>query len=421
MVRDSDFLERVVRDVTPGMFGDDYAQRIVLACVEFHRSNRAAPGTLIFRVFDGFVQEGLLKAEVRDVCSKLVDDLFAIPLQNKLYLLGEFEKFLKHQLFEVRLPEVVEHVRKAQFDSAELKLKEIFTFRPSSANDTGVEYGDDVVARNIRREQEDQSRYWLLLPPIDRHIRGLRRGEIGVWQSQRSSGGKSCALAHCAKAFALQGKNVVIYTLEMGEQAYEDRLDMAISGLNRDGLKDAEKVRVRVQGLLRNGGRIIVKGFPSYTTKCSDLRAHCHMLASVKGFRVDAVLIDYADLLAPETPTIRGDLFSIGAEVYSYWRGWMQEEKLVGWTGMQSRREAMSELFADQQDAGGSIAKVQIADLVLSINRTPEEEANGLTKIHVVKAREDKARFDICFPTDFNRMQFWDASKDGDWQERIVA
>jgi replicative DNA helicase len=421
MLRDSSFLERVVRDISQEMFTDDYAQRLVIAIKEFYRTHRAAPDTLIFPMLDNFVQAGILKPEVQQLCSKLADDLFAMPLQNQGYLLAEFDKFLKHQLFAARLPEIVECVRKADFEQAEAKLKQIFTFRPSTANDLGTEFGDAVESRNARREAEDETRFWLLLPPIDRYVRGLRRGEVGVWQSQRSSAGKSCALAHCAKAFAMQGLNVVIFTLEMGESAYEDRLDMAVSGLSREGLKDGERLRVRIQGLLRNGGRIIVKSFPGYSTRCSDLRTHCRMLESLKGFKPDAVLIDYADLLAPETPTLRGDLYATGAEVYSYWRSWMVEEKLVGWTGMQSGRDAMSDKFADQQHAAGSLAKIQIADVVLSINRTPEEEANGQTRIHIVKAREDKARFEFCFPTDFERMQFWDASRDSSWQEQIVA
>ncbi len=421
MMRDSEFLERVIRDVSPLMFSDDYAQRLVTAIQEFYKTSKAAPDTLIFRVFGQYLQAEMIKTEVHQLCCKLADDLFAVPLQNRGYLLQEFEKFLKHRLFETRLPEVVDFVRKAEFDKAEDRLKQIFMFKPSSSNDLGVEFNDAVEERVARRESEDGHRFWLLIPPVDAKVRGLRRGEIGVWQSQRSSAGKTCALAHCAKAFALQGKNVAIFTLEMGEHAYEDRLDMAVTGLNREGLRNAEELRVRLQGFMRHSKRIRIKKFPGYSTKCSDLQAHCRMLESLEGFKADAVIIDYADLLAPETPELRGNLYETGAEVYSYWRAWMGEDQMVGWTGLQSGRSAMEEKFADQGHAGGSIAKIQIADVVLSINRTIEQEANGETSLHVVKAREDRARFDITFPTDFERMQFWDSRRDAAWQERKNA
>ncbi len=421
VVRDSDFLEKVVRDLDRNLFDDDYAQHVVGAVLEFHKTNAAAPDKLIYQVIGRYLQSGLLKDETHQLIVALVADLFKIPLQNKVYILSEFDKFLRYSVFETKLPLIVEDVRKADFDKAEEKLREIFTYKPSLSNTLGTFYDDDVGSRNARREQEASHRLWTLIPPLDRLVPGLAKGEIGVWQSQRSSAGKSAALAFLAKSFALQGKNVVIFSLEMSEQSYEDRLDQVVSGLDRKGLKDTERARVRIQGLLKHGGRIVVKCFPMYGTRCSDLRAHCRMLESLKGFRPDAVLIDYADLLAPETKALRDDLYGTGAEVYAYWRGWMHEEGLVGWTGMQSGREAMKERFADQAHAAGSIAKIQIADVVLSINRTPEEEANNNTCIHVVKARQSKARFDINFPSDFDRMQFWDASRDGSWQEGIVV
>lgn len=420
MLRDSDFLEKVARDVKPNMFADDTVQRLITATLAFYAEQQSAPDTSIFRVLDGYVIDGVLKPELRQICAVLADDLFAIPLQNKAYLLSEFEKFLRHQMFATRLPDVVECIRKAHFDEAEEKLKEVFTFRPSSANTRGTVYNDDIEARAKRRNEEDANRFWLLIPAIDRVVGGLRPGQIGVWQSQRSSAGKSTALAHCAKSFAMQGKRVLIFTFELDEQDYEDVLDQMISGLTREGLKDTTRLHTKLQGFLRHGGQIEVKALSGYDTKCSDLRAYCDTLRSVHGFNPDAIIIDTADLLAPETDSLRGDLFGSGQEVYSYWRSWMKEDKMVGWTGMQSNRDAMQAEHADQMHAGGSIAKIHIADLVFSINRTAEEEANGLTTVHVVKARKSKARFKITFPTDFSRMQFWDASRDQAWQEQIV-
>lgn len=421
ILRDSEFLKQVERDVTHEMFSDEYGKRIVIACKEFYAENKAAPDTLIFRVFGKYLQEGMMKKDLHDLCVALADDLFAIPLQNRSFLLKEFGKFLKHRMFETTLPKVVDFVRKGDFDSAESSMKEVFLFKPTHTTGMGKEFSEHVEERVLRREDEDRQRLWLLIPHIDKRVRGLRKGEIGVWQSQRSSSGKSCALAHCAKAFAMQGKNVVIFTLEMGEEAYEDRLDMAISGLTRSEMRDAAILRNKLKSVVRRSGKIVIKALPAYVTRCSDLRAHCQLMEAMNGFRPDVVLIDYADLLGPETPALRSDLYATGAEVYSYWRCWMHEEQLVGWTGMQSGRDAMSVDHADQMHASGSIAKIQIADMVISINRTAEEEAEGLTRIHVVKAREDRARITEVFPTDFERMQFWDAKRDTAWKDSVAV
>lgn len=149
-----------------------------------------------------------------------------------------------------------------------------------------------------------------------------------------------------------------------------------------------------------------MKQFPSGLTRMSDLRAHKEMLGNVHNFHPDAILLDYADLLIPERAD-PADLHSAGAEIYNQFRGWMVEDRLVGWTGLQSGRGAMEATIADQQHTGGSIAKAQIADLIISINRTAEEDKKGLTNLFIVKNREGPARYGIVIKTDFNKMSFW--------------
>jgi replicative DNA helicase len=116
--------------------------------------------------------------------------------------------------------------------------------------------------------------------------------------------------------------------------------------------------------------------------------------------------LDYADLLAPERADAT-ELYASGADVYNHLRGWLVEDRLVGWTGLQSGRSAMEVTVADQHHTGGSIAKAQIADLIVSINRSPEEETKGYTNLFIVKNRDGPARYSIAIKTDFNRMAFW--------------
>jgi hypothetical protein len=56
---------------------------------------------------------------------------------------------------------------------------------------------------------------------------------------------------------------------------------------------------------------------------------------------------------------------------------------------------------------GLSIAKIWDADLVLSINRTEEEQEQGLTQIYVVKNKNGPARFSRTIRSDFDRMHFY--------------
>ena len=136
--------------------------------------------------------------------------------------------------------------------------------------------------------------------------------------------------------------------------------------------------------------------------------AYDELLIQEHNFRADVVIIDYCDLLAPETAALKGDSYATGREVYSTWRAWMQERGIPGWTGMQSGREAMNAKYADQQHSGGSIAKPQTADVQISINRSDTEVLDDRVplELYVVKNREGKAKITINITADFSRMQF---------------
>lgn len=418
MLRDSSFLEHVANYVTAEIFSDESMQRVVRLILDFWKQNRCAPGTSVFRMLDQWLTQGMLNPEVHTLCSKLCDSLFAIPPQNRDYLLSQFDGFLQHQQFAIALPIMVESVRRGEYSEAQEVMKKVFTSRANFASNPGIYVNANIEARNSEREVEDHARLLMLMRPIDERIQGSLPGELGVWQSQQSSAGKTTALIQQAKNYAVQGRNVMLITLEMGQRRFEDRFDQCIAGATRKDIYDDAKMRSKLQGFIRTSGRIHIKKFPSYTTKASMLRDYVRMEEQTTGLKFHAVLIDYADLLAPETKELRGDLYGTGAEVYSYLSAWASEDKVVMWTAMQSGRQAAEEDFADQHHAGGSIAKIQIADVVISINRTAQQATDGETMLFVVKNREGAARFTIPIKTNFNTMQFWSAADDQDWQTR---
>lgn len=407
MLRDGSFLGTVAPDITPELFNDDTLQRIVRLCKVHFEEHKAAPDTLAFQILENWKAEGVLPDSVCQSVSKVLDELFALPLQNRGFLLKQFSNFARQQMAKSQMIPYMEAVESNNFEKAEEIMKKVFTYRPSQEIDLGRQLSADPTERIKRRLLEEPERFWTLIPEVDSRIPGLRAGELGVLQSQRSSSGKTAGLQHLTKAFVFQGKKVFIAILESSEQAYEDRLDMAIAGLTKDLLTDRLKIQKALTHMFRFDGDLWMKRFPMYTTKISDIRRHVDMIKNVHNFHPDVIILDYGDLVAPETRSLAGDLHATGAEVYGHFIGWLQEDNMVGWTGLQSGRGAMEATFADQLHAAGSIAKIQAAHLVLSVNRTADEEREGKTNLFVVKNRDAAARYSILINTDFNKMAFW--------------
>lgn len=414
LLRDGSFAEEVIKDLKPEIFMDEALQRVVRIAIDFFRHQQNAPGDLLYRLLEEHHAHRTLTDDQYVACRHLAEDLLAVPLQNRGYLLAQFNQFLRHETWASRLPAINDLARAGDFDQAEAQMKDLLTFRPSRATDLGRVYTADTIATRLRRrESDDARRLWTLIPKIDRHLPGLKGGEIGIIQSKQSSDGKSAALAYFARSFAVQGRNVMLYTVgDMSEDMYEDRLDMLMAGVTSSNLLDGARIQAAVRKLQAYGGAIRYKQFPAYRTRVSDLREHATRVEATCGFKPGVIIIDYACLLAPETPSLRSSSYDTGAEVYSVWKQWLEEEDIPGWTAMQSNRGAAQASHADQQHAGGSLAKIQIADVVLSIQRDDTEMSEKLTRIHWVKARNAKANFSVTIPSDLERMQFWDGCRE---------
>ncbi|MEM3040530.1 MAG: DnaB-like helicase C-terminal domain-containing protein [Nitrososphaerota archaeon] len=402
-------MSRIVQDLDPDVFSDENVRKTLRLASQFYKENKSAPDVMVFQVLKSWKQKNVLSEDQYESMSAFVDRIYSIPLHNRTYLLGQYEEFLRHKKLKNTIYECIEHVKNNDVSSAEEELRKFLasTYLLRTSTNIGREYPGDLDSRIDRRMHEDDNRIWTLMPEIDRCVSGLGPGEIGVWLSQRSSAGKSAALVQLARNCVLQGKRCLIYTLELGEEAYEDRLDMCIGGLLKHDLVNRQLVQQKLLNVAKHGNGIFIKKFPMALTRVSDLRAHKRYIESVYNFYADLVIIDYADLLAPETGSLMGDLYASGLQVYQHLSGWATEEEFPIWTASQSNRSAMESTVADQEHTGGSIAKAQIADVIISINRTSEEVRRGQSRLHIVKNRTGQARFTITINTDFSRMQFY--------------
>lgn len=407
MLRDSQFLSHVIDDVKPELFTNELAQRIARITIDHGKDQQAAPATLIFSLLDNWRKKGLVSEAAHKNLTSYADTLFALQLQNREYLLRKFDEFHQHQVFSRNIIPAAKAVKEGNFDKAKELVTAAFTHRPKRGEDLGRQYDSDPTKRIERRRHQDHESFWLLMPELDRHLQGSMRGELFIWQSQRSSAGKSAAMVLCARSFVFQGKNTLIISLEMSEEKYEDRLDMAIAGLPKEALGDRASINHAVTRMFKRGGNLWIKQFPGQLTTVSDLRRYVQQLENVHNFHPDVIIIDYADELAPEAGIGVDNSFAAGKQIYSHLRGWAVKDNFFCMSAMQSNRSAMDSAVADQEHAGESLAKMWIADTVVSINRTAEEASRGLTNCHIVKHREGPARMSVQIHTDFSTMQFW--------------
>jgi KaiC/GvpD/RAD55 family RecA-like ATPase len=207
---------------------------------------------------------------------------------------------------------------------------------------------------------------------------GFRRGSMVVWVGATSVG-KTMMLVFQAVVFMLQGKNVLYISLEDSRDVVLERFDMLLFSNVRN---DVEGLKRRIE-LLRCMGKVEVM----YAARMmiDELEGLLEGLAD----EVDVLVVDYGDLLSVEKGKRDADWVEQG-EVFE--RLMRLADKHNKWvvTASQANREAVDRKVLSLGNVGRSFRKVQVADYVIALSQTKEEEQQGLIRLVVLKNKFGK-------------------------------
>lgn len=194
--------------------------------------------------------------------------------------------------------------------------------------------------------------------------------------------GKSMMLVHLAAQAMKQGKNVVYYTLELGDTVIGRRFDSCLTGFPLKGLNLAkEEVFEKVREI---PGKLIIKEYPTKSVSTETLRNHLKKLEQ-RDFKVDMIVVDYGDLLKPVTAQRekRNELEGIYEEL----RGIAAEFKCPLWTASQTNRSGLNAEVVTMESISEAFNKCFVADFIFSLSRTATHKQNNTGRIFIAKNR----------------------------------
>ena len=198
--------------------------------------------------------------------------------------------------------------------------------------------------------------------------------------------------------------NVLYVTLEVSAKIIAERIDANISDQLMFELNDnIHTVREAVQKWHAKAGRLDIVEFPTGTMRVSDLRRLIER-KKMEGIKYDLVVVDYADLMAPERVT--DDSIENSKSVYVALRALSQIEDLAMLTATQTNREGSKAAVAKMEHIAEDFNKVRIADVVISINKTEEERACGECRLYFAASRNQASGFSVRIKQDIDRMKF---------------
>jgi replicative DNA helicase len=335
-----------------------------------------------------------------------IEPIANVTPEHQSWFMDEFETFCRHKALESAIIESTDLLEKQDYGTVETKIKE--AVQTGLIKDLGLDYFDNPKERLqwIKDQAGATSTGW---KGIDHKLYGgLNRGEITIFAGG-SGAGKSLFLQNFGVNWSLAGLNVVYISLELSEQLISMRLDGMVSGYGaREIMKNMDDVHLKVRMKAKGAGKFRVKQMPS-GVNCNDIRAFLREYEIQAGVKVDALLVDYLDLMMPISAKISAEnLFVKDKYVSEELRNIAMERNMLLVTASQLGRSAVEEIEFDHSHIAGGISKIQTADNVVGIFTSNAMRERGRYQIQFMKTRSSSgvgSKVDLKFNPDTLRIE----------------
>jgi len=235
--------------------------------------------------------------------------------------------------------------------------------------------------------------------------------------SHNSGAGKSLFLQNLAVNWAESGRNVVYLTLELSERLCAMRVDAMHTGYEtREVMRNIDDVHMKIRASQqRSHGSLRIKQLPNGCTT-NDIRAYIKEYELQSGVKVDAILVDYLDLMSPMSKKISAEnLFVKDKYVTEELRNLAVELDMVTVSASQLNRSSYEEIEFDPSHIAGGISKVNTADNVIGIFTSAAMKESGRYQIQFMKTRSSSgvgSKVDLSFNT--KSLRIADLEEDAD-------
>jgi len=347
------------------------------------------------------IDNNLLKESIKQ---NLKEAFKQINSEDLSYIKEEALKFCKNQVLKKAIEDSVELLEIGKYD--EIKAKIDSAMRAGIDKNLGHNY-----KKEIKERYETDKRFPVKIgwDPIDEITGGgLGAGELGVVVGGPGSG-KTWSLINIAANAINEGKFVIYYTLELGEDYIAKRFDAFNTGISSQNLKyHIEDIEKKVNS---TKGELFVKYFPTKSASINTLIAHIERVKLLHG-KPDLIIVDYADLLKgiPQNKNERTD--EILNNIYAELRGIAGQFECPSWTGSQANRSSSEQDIVTGDKIEGAWSKLFVADFVISLSRKVEDKISGTGRFHIIKNRLGPDG--LVFPSKINfsngRMNIYESS-----------
>ncbi|AMQ66624.1 helicase DnaB-like [Bacillus phage Shbh1] len=324
-----------------------------------------------------------------------VSEIYEVRNSHDNEIIDEkIEEYIKYHMRVDLLKRAAENLKNEKFQqNMDKELREIMLLDVSGRQHEIINVIDDVELKRRALSTLHQNTIPSGFKELDRlNGGGLAKGELGLIVAA-SGTGKTLVLTNLATNYTKLKHNVLFIALEELENRMILRFEQSMLRQSRNSILTGSTLNEVQFNKMQNvyqknrdkfGNLFFSRYSPRTVTpaKIEQLISDCMIRL---GIRLDVVVIDYPELL--RNPHATGNEADDGGKLFEEMRRIAQEYNVVMWTASQMNRTAYNAVIRTAEHMEGSHRKKNAAELVLTINQTPEEYEAGFLRLYADKVR----------------------------------
>jgi archaellum biogenesis ATPase FlaH len=405
----NDFAEDVIYDLDASLFGEVFIKRICNMVKNYVDKYKVLPPISNIRQI-AETDETINETE-KLVIVKYLDKMTSYKKEVENgnhkndydYIEQTFVDFIKSQRLGNTGNELLEALTFGDIVKANKLIDKLLDIREYGVkNDYGVDVRQTYKSA-IKNPFKD--RIPTGLDFIDKVIGGVPKGDLALIMAP-SGVGKSTVLAYISEHMFSMGKNVLHIIFD--ENTVDDTKRKFIakwSGIPPSQFEAREDyVEKKVDEVLSKiEGKLIIKNFISEGVTVPKIRSFILKYQKRYGLKFDMVVIDYMDELESHKDKIFSEWDS-QTHVAKALKSLASELNIPVWSAIQTKKDTAikDKKFLDKSDAGGAVAKIKKAQLIIGIMHEDLHQQNrGSANFSIAKCNYAKAG-NVWYECEFN-------------------
>lgn len=411
LVRDTPFAQLTDGLIKPEYFENAGIAALVSVVGRYFERYKKAPGdkTVIASLLRDSARDKTLPPELLRLAIGATHKLFETDVSDRDYVADQCAEFARHQAVTKAVLDSVSLIEKRDFAAIGAMMRKAIDTGVSTAGNA-YDYG---AMRELRTKERKDRAAGVLAPTgittgfkvLDDCLyhKGWGRRELAVLMGGAKAGKSMGMISFGINAIAA-GYRTLYVTLEVASGIIAERIDANVAERAMFELgTHIHEVDEKVEAFMAKAAPFIIHEFPTGTMRASDLRRLIEHYKA-QGITFDLVIVDYADLMAPERVT--DNVQENSKSIYVNLRGLAMEEGFACLTATQTNREGAKKAVALATDVAEDFNKIRIADVVISINKTEEERALNQARLHFAASRNQRSGFTLKVEQNIDQAKF---------------